>query len=269
MEHRCLFNGQAAIDLADNAPWVVHLEVGNTFTRKLFTDSVKSWDLWEGNTCLIFQSKAPIDGMLRHLRRFTRMRDNDGKWFFFRFRETGYLHRYLEHFSTTRPDLIRRLCLTRDDIPRKFITSSFRKQHFTLSEPNTDYLTSVPAAPFVLDGEERAFLRKLRDEQKTWDITTSLKKSHAYYLSDISEDEVWARVDAAKCFMRSLNIKDPLPVGRYILFSTVYLPDAHMNQSYFQAVTRPGTTPTANRRDYFDVLKLQMSRNNTNFKAWW
>lgn len=96
LEHRCLFKGDAFDELKDVAPWVVRLEEDNAFTRHLFTCSEATWHLWEKEAGVYIRSGATLDEIWRHLRKFTRLQDEDGTWFHFRFWEAGTVRSFLE-----------------------------------------------------------------------------------------------------------------------------------------------------------------------------
>lgn len=85
LEHRCLFKGEAYDDLKNVAPWIVRLENENTFTRNLFTRSDAYWHLWDNEPGIYVRSRGTLEEMWRHFRKFTRVRDEAGKWFYFRF----------------------------------------------------------------------------------------------------------------------------------------------------------------------------------------
>lgn len=87
LAHRCLFKGRAYDDLKNVAPWIVRLEDGNSFARNLFTRSDAYWHLWDNEAGIYMRSRASLDDMWRHFRKFTRIRDEAGKWLYFRFWE--------------------------------------------------------------------------------------------------------------------------------------------------------------------------------------
>lgn len=99
--HRCLFKGQSFDELKNVAPWVVKLEQGERFTRHLFTRADSSWCIWDNRPGIYLRSSQSIDDVWRHLRKFTRMRDERGRWHFFRFWEEGIAESYL---TTAPPD---------------------------------------------------------------------------------------------------------------------------------------------------------------------
>ncbi|MDO5604780.1 MAG: DUF4123 domain-containing protein [Paracoccus sp. (in: a-proteobacteria)] len=85
LEHRCLFKGAAYDELKSVAPWIVRLEEGTPFTRNLFTCSDASWHLWDNEPGIYIRSRGTLNDMWRHFRKFTRVQDENGKWFYFRF----------------------------------------------------------------------------------------------------------------------------------------------------------------------------------------
>lgn len=85
LEHRCLFKGDAFDELKNVAPWIVRLEDNNSFTRNLFTRSDAPWHLWDNEPGVYLRSRGTLDEMWRHLRKFTKVQDEKGKWFYLAF----------------------------------------------------------------------------------------------------------------------------------------------------------------------------------------
>ena len=95
LERACLFKGEAEEEMADVAPWFVRLEEGSTFTRDLFTQGEAGWHLWGQDVGIYLRSRAGLDELRRHFRRFTRVQDRTGRWFYLRFYDPAYLFAYL------------------------------------------------------------------------------------------------------------------------------------------------------------------------------
>lgn len=91
---RSLFTGAAEEALSDVAPYLVELQEGNDFTRRMFTRSGRSSDLWDLEAGIFLRTRAEFDALWKHLRRFTRMRDEAGEWYYFRFWETSSARAY-------------------------------------------------------------------------------------------------------------------------------------------------------------------------------
>ncbi|MEP4206957.1 DUF4123 domain-containing protein, partial [Marinobacter alexandrii] len=84
LEHRCLFKGDAFDELKDVAPWIVGLEDGHKFTRNLFTRSDARWHLWDNEPGIYVRSRGTLDDMWGHFRKFTKVQDEQGKWYYLR-----------------------------------------------------------------------------------------------------------------------------------------------------------------------------------------
>lgn len=85
LEHRCLFKGGAYDTLKGVAPWIVQLQDENAFTRNLFTQSDAPWHLWDNEPGIYLRSNGTLDEIWSHFRKFTKVRDEQGNWGFFRF----------------------------------------------------------------------------------------------------------------------------------------------------------------------------------------
>lgn len=86
LRHESLFQGQAAEDLAEVSPWLVELPQGSAGLRRLMTRSDRAGRGWYGADAALFvHSRAGFDGLRRHLRKFTKLPDEDGGWLFLRF----------------------------------------------------------------------------------------------------------------------------------------------------------------------------------------
>lgn len=94
LPHRCLFKGAAYDELKDAAPWVVQLKENNAFTRNLFRNSNAPWHLWDKQPGIYIRSRAKLDDIRTHFRKFTRVRDDQGQWYYFRFWEAVYAKPY-------------------------------------------------------------------------------------------------------------------------------------------------------------------------------
>lgn len=104
LDHRCMFRGRAYDDLMNVAPWIVGLEEGSSFTRNLFTRSDAAWHLWDTEPGIYIRSRGGLEEMWRHFRKFTRVQDEKGKWFYFRFWETHWAARVIRDIGQVEAD---------------------------------------------------------------------------------------------------------------------------------------------------------------------
>ena len=94
LPHRCLFKGEAYEELKDVAPWIVQIKDGHNLIRNLFTQGDAGWHLWDSEPGIYIRSRASLDDLWSHFRKFTRIQDDTGKWFYFRFWEAQYAGAY-------------------------------------------------------------------------------------------------------------------------------------------------------------------------------
>ncbi|WP_415919323.1 DUF4123 domain-containing protein [Tateyamaria sp. SN6-1] len=84
----CLFQGEAAAQYRDCAPWLVALGPQDKLTRGLMTDCPGPTGLWARELGMFIRCTSSFDALWRHLRRFVRLRQTaDDAWFYFRFWE--------------------------------------------------------------------------------------------------------------------------------------------------------------------------------------
>lgn len=90
----CLFTGKAEQTLGSVAPYLVKLEETDPFTRRLFTRSDMPDALWNATPGVFIRTTRSLAELRRNLRKFTRVQDEDGKWYYFRFWENVNLDYY-------------------------------------------------------------------------------------------------------------------------------------------------------------------------------
>ncbi len=95
---QCLFKGQAVQDLKDVAPYLLELDPSADMTRRLLTHNPKLSEnmttahLWHKEPGIYIRSRIGFDEIWRHFRKFVRIQDENGKWFYFRFWEPSVLN---------------------------------------------------------------------------------------------------------------------------------------------------------------------------------
>jgi len=85
LEHQCMFKGTAYDDLKNVAPWIVRLEEGNDFTRRLFTGPEGINGLWNSAPGVYVRSRQDLVGVQGHFRKFARIKMPEKGWVFFRY----------------------------------------------------------------------------------------------------------------------------------------------------------------------------------------
>ena len=89
IDHRCLFRGRLAPELAAAAPYLVSLGRRSTVTRTLIETG------WHQSWGVFLRSEAILQDLVRHFRQFLQVRDESGRVFFFRFYDPRVLRAYL------------------------------------------------------------------------------------------------------------------------------------------------------------------------------
>lgn len=85
LTYRCLFKGEAYDELKTVAPYIVELTEDSDLTRQLFTRSGMPADMWDKEPGIYVRSRGTLEDMWRHFRKFTRVQDEKGKWYYWRF----------------------------------------------------------------------------------------------------------------------------------------------------------------------------------------
>lgn len=94
----CLFQGQAAQDLAEAAPYIIDLTLPEGHHRE--TETIPRFhrsffkDHWNKGTGIILRTTADLATTRAHLRKFTKYQEASGNWYFFRFWDTNISYDY-------------------------------------------------------------------------------------------------------------------------------------------------------------------------------
>jgi hypothetical protein len=92
-EYRPLFQGQAQDDLEEAAPYLVAMERGT---------AVSDWivsELFGRRAGIFLQSRLDIDSLRRHLRKFTKIQDAGGKFYYFKFYDPRTVRQFFPAFT--------------------------------------------------------------------------------------------------------------------------------------------------------------------------
>ncbi|WP_417842457.1 DUF4123 domain-containing protein [Thalassospira sp.] len=171
LPHRCLFQGKAAQERKDEAPYLIELSQEVDFTRRLFTHDItmlpdmESAHLWQLEACMLVRSRASLDEVWHHFRRFTRFQGDNGKWFHFRFWEPSIFTAYWKHFATSYARVARFYC-SRDftQIYKIYFIHAGILTHF-MPKVEDLKISQEKVSSFALTAEDHAFFQSLIDER--------------------------------------------------------------------------------------------------------
>ncbi|RAU19577.1 hypothetical protein DN062_00370 [Nitrincola tibetensis] len=167
LRYQSLFQGKAQEELAEHAPYLVELTEDNHFTCRLFTGPDGIGGLWEKELGIFLRCRARFDALRKHLRKFIRLQNVDGRWFYFRFWEQRYAHCF---FSTACAETHWMMMVTQEHrltviCPKG---SAIIVAHAHRSIEHTNIIASKPTQEWVAGLAEaesnRAFQNKLIDK---------------------------------------------------------------------------------------------------------
>ncbi len=265
-QHRCLFKGSALDEFGHISPWLVRLDEGNTLTRNLFSASGMPGDLWEVEPGVILRSRARFDELWGHLRKFTRIQDTDGKWFYLRFWEGWYFH-ILADRQQALPELSRLFSRILHDarvvVPHRHAGTAIlarpahRQRHERLLLTPTlraelslaTFYRNMMAAAFDLHEHHPNEARRYGDEPKDmWPL-----------LYDFADE------------VRSAGLKDPQLRARMMLLAFIVYPEpwpAFIKAPFWQKIKQSGQVEAA-FEDFCCRLKYENIRRGQPESVWW
>ncbi|WP_411840225.1 DUF4123 domain-containing protein [Paracoccus sp. ME4] len=185
LPHLCLLKGRTAEEMGDVAPWIVRLDAESSLLRNLCTRGPAPWQLWDDAPGILLRSGNDIATMQAHLRHFTRMRDEDGQWFFFRFWEPAVAAIYFADMAT-RPDLARLWFHPRTGLPidmMAVITPDPTLSQALILRPRG--LDQVPRDPATARLSRRDIARFAEDRRRS-DAATLARELRAAFPDDLT-----------------------------------------------------------------------------------
>ena len=164
LESRCLFKGAAEAELCTAAPWLIELDSKNSFARSLFDVGEERWQMWHDEVAVFIRSHLSVDDLRNHLRRFLRLRDRSGRWYFFRFYSPETLRTIVRSSSRIRKALL-------GDRIQSISCRGLDGEVVTLvgDAPGAD-ISKREAAPMVEDIRETAPQTAFRAERETIEV---------------------------------------------------------------------------------------------------
>lgn len=176
LEHCCLFKGSAYDELKNVAPWIVRLEEGNSFTRNLFSRSDAPWHLWDTDPGIYVRSRGTLEEMARHFRKFTRVQDESGKWFYFRFWKPFPMLHYIKGLSE-RPRIVLRWFGVHDGTAITVLLLPLRRESAVACVTLAKFPDDGFSAPINLTASDRATIAKARVETRLDELSDLLART--------------------------------------------------------------------------------------------
>ncbi|EPX80265.1 DUF4123 domain-containing protein [Litoreibacter arenae] len=242
LEHRCLFKGDAYDELKDVAPWIARLEEGNRFTRNLFTRSDVPWHMWDSEPGIYVRSCGTFDAMWKHFRKFTKVQDEQGKWFYFRFWEPNAFIHLLEQPDT------KRLLTAPDGCAFYHFYAPTKDATYVVTAPDVE---AAEIKPFKLSNRHRTSFDAAIESKFARDYAVSLARSvpvRASALGIEGHDALGQMVTSVTEYLKPFGFSKRSDLGRMascaLFYGTHFLHDpriAGLSQRYLtDAKSSPG-----------------------------
>ncbi|WP_145399873.1 DUF4123 domain-containing protein [Paracoccus sulfuroxidans] len=212
LEHRCLYRGEAFEKWHHVAPWIVRLLPDHGFTRSLFTQANQPGDLWDLRPGIYLRSRASIDTLADHFRRFTKSGDDEGRVFYFRFNDSDVMETYLSGIRDW-PERLQNWFLPNNGYPILRIVTILSDGSARIFRPTNDVLVAPDTRlAFRLTERDR---RPFRDKvllQNIREMARDLKMLLPQELQDREQHDLEWSVQQTLDRMERFGVSD----GRYL-----------------------------------------------------
>ena len=174
----CLFEGAAAEQVAETAPWLVEIGQDDRLTRNLFT-AVSGGAMPDAARCLFMRSDQPLRDVRRNLRKMTQVRDERERWLFFRFWDPLFARYLLSYGSNAF-----RLRMLRTG---PVVTPGSDEGDFQIWSLPAEAADLIPRSPFRLEPEDLRALKLARLDDFVSRILAWLRSSYGGLPDGIEE----------------------------------------------------------------------------------
>jgi hypothetical protein len=231
----CLFNGGPAEGLSDCAPYLVELHPDHAFTRALFTRSDQVWDHWDRSAVILVQTAAPFDTVRDHFRRFTKVSNEAGNWFFLRFYMPQAMDEIMVGLAHSAPHLKRWFKVGRDhEVSRYIVPRPDLDMLHTYEAKGLLAQDDAPATPYKLDPEYISILQKIRDLRLEKRLLAAI--THDYENQyNMTVDQSRVLIHDSVLAARAQGLKTELAIGRFA--AAGYLMGQVMTPAHLERVT--------------------------------
>ena len=250
-----LFDAEGAEASGVAAPFLVEVERGSRFLRELFTEGDAPWQRFGEATFVLLRSSAEFGEVRRHLRRFTKLLDDEGRWFYLRFYEPKLLTALLAGFAGDPARLSRWFDMLGDTRIDAWIAMDGQERTATIFHPRPG---PVPiSAPIRLAASYQRVLEEMQMQGLIARIHSALSDEIGLPNGTDPEREERMTRDAIafaqRCGMRSERALAHVA-------GVAHLRGAPLTERDLQSIpwfTDPGIHPNARARHLFETLRSQ------------
>lgn len=265
LEHVSLFGADADPRMIKSGPWLVRITEESRFTRNFFlpdVDRTSSTALWMKNWGIFLQSDADLEGLTRHLRKFTRIRDEYDSWFYFRFWDADFMGLYLRQAEAAEMPLVRRL-LDPAIIDSLILTSPF-DGCYTVRFDEGEAGSAMPEIRFRRPDFD-AVAEELADRR----AARVFDQNYHRLLQGEGLAPLRDRISVARAACTEHGISEDGFPGTFILLGVVFARDFWKEEAFRAFWSGSRLSPTERFQLYLSGLKSAMKRANLPLKPWW
>lgn len=267
LEGRSLFGEGADERLIESGPWLVRLEQDSRFTRRFFLESNEQradQALWMANCGIFIRSRSELEGLSGHLRKFTKIKDEDERWFFFRFWDSDFMGLYLRQKNAVQLPLVLRL-FDPSMIECALLFNPFDGAYSVHLQMPPEVAPSLQPRIGFRRSEFDAVGVDLADRR----AARAYRESYFRILGDERLDDLRARISEARAACKALGItREGLP-GTFILLGTIFDRGFWQDAAFREYWSRARTSPDMRFETYLSALKARMIKARVPLKAWW
>lgn len=265
LPYQCLFQGDAAEDLKEQAPYLVELDEEAEFTHELFSD-IPPRGLVEKELGVFVRTRANFDALRSHLRKFTMLLDEEGKRYFHNFYANTTCYQ-LYDFLSTRQSEAATWAWVNQLVP---IEAIYCRHPFkdTLVEitPNLEHLSHEDKrGQYRITKEFRAFAKQQREQRNSLELMQKFRAEMPTDTLPSSNEELFLRIYTARHVGRDYGLTDPSLLMKWIMVGVFCAPYFWKDTLSNQYLIGKRSDPNKGFADYFAIFKARNNQNDSNF----
>lgn len=241
--HRCLHRNPDHGNAGEAYPWLVRLQPESPVFHKLCTSGQpRGW--WEDEVGIFIRTTLPPDRLWSHLRKFHRVRDENGDWFLLRYWDPELL------LGLTRIELP---ALTGLILPQVEMLPRWGDQITKLSTQITP-----PSIPIQLQPGDKARIGSIRTHRRVRAIGAQLRSEFGPELEDTSDLELWRKIPEILDTADDIGLTDGATRAKFVIMSVVTVPDMHLDKTICRFL-RHSSQPDQRFRELDDVIRRRVT----------
>ena len=189
LKYQSLFQGKSQEELKEVAPYLVELEQNNKFTESLFTGPDGVNGLWDKNLGIYIRSRADFDDIRKHFRKFTKLQNENGKWYYFNLSDFSGIKKLSSNVSVDDSSIARRM-FSLTPIDFNFTILGRSNYIFYAISRNLSWDNNVDQDnDLIIKNTDMSALSELRKEQIAHDVAQDMFEAFPDYFADLNLED--------------------------------------------------------------------------------